>query len=280
MIAAASYELNGNPTLAPIAYEYQIESFSSYLAIEQDFYPVDRQNISDVDALTCMSTRLVDILPGVMLEDIFWNTEATHKTEGIWNSEETTYFQFEINFVPAAIVFAGLPNAEKTYDGATYNPHIVDPHKADPNINNGWNGVYQLDVNCRDCFPSSDVVYLHFKDLIAQDITSGKFVSALKASTSSTCQSYFAASSYAYVSFSESAAVTVGEIPPRPVHNLHLRYLWFLMFLLVPAAIVLYNRAYAADAGTMWLSKYEQDRETEMATTVDPAPVEGAEEEA
>jgi hypothetical protein len=211
-------------------------------------------------ALECMSNRLVDILPGVNFEDIFWTTSAITSTQGIWNHQETVYYQFDVNFVPQNVLFYGMPNAAVTYNGLPVNWQITDPSKEDDRVNQGWNGVYSQDKNCRDCFPSSDVVYLRFKDLIAEDVTSGKFLKNLQ----DDCAEIFESTNYAYASFSESAAVTEGAIPPRPDHDLHLEYVWFLMFLLVPAAWFLYTRVYKAQAGGNFLSAYDVDREAEM----------------
>lgn len=216
-----------------------------------------------------MSNRLVSLLPGVRFEDIFWTTSATTTTQGIWNHQETVYYQFDINFVPQNIIFQGLPNADKTYDGQDINWRINNPAKEDDHVNKGWNGIYSQNVNCRNCFPSTDVVYLRFKDLIAQDVTSGKFLKALQDDAGDddnedSCAELFEYTNYAYVSFSESAAVTTGQIPPRPHHNKHLEYVWFLMFLLVPATIVLYNRVYKEGAASNFLSNYNADKEAEM----------------
>lgn len=277
--ALLAYQIGDSPTLPPINWEYQIESFVTYLAIEQEAYPVNRHDMTTIDALTCISTRITELLPGVNFEDVFFNTSNIKHTQGIWNHQETTYYTIDINFVPQNIIWAGMPNADKTYKGEPYNPHQYPI--PDANAKNGFNGVYQDNINCRDCFPNHDVVYLRFKDLIAEDVTSGKFLDYLV--QESDCAATFEHINYAYVSFSQSAAITVGAIPPRPGHDRHLEYVWILFLLLVPVSIFLYNRVYNAGASTYWLSTYDADRVKESELTsagVEPTfyPEEGAAE--
>jgi hypothetical protein len=269
--AALAYDINGSPTLPPINWEYQVESFVTYLAVEQEGYPSTRQDMTTTAALQCMTDRIVTLLPGVQSEDVFWNTSAISATYGIWDHQETVFYEFNVNFVPQNIIFYGMPNYNKQYDGATpINWKITNPNKVnDDGVNKGWNGIYSQNVNCRDCFPSTDVVYLRFKDLIAQDVTSGKFLTHLQdGDDDSDCATIFATTNYAYVSFSESAAVTEGSLPKRRHHDKQLNYVWFLLFLLVPATIFLYNKVYNKGVSSYFLANYNEDREAEMVAAI------------
>lgn len=240
LLAAEAYNI-GSVTLAPIAGLYEQETFTTYLAIEQEGYPGTRKDMTTPAAYTCMTNRLISLLPGVRSEDIVWDTASTHFTYGIWNHQQTAFYQFDITYVPDSIGFKGMPNA-----------NVPD-----------YNGVYSETKNCKNCFPSKDVVYLRYKDIIAEDITSGKFLPAIRAAC--TAESNFATTNYAYVSFSDAASETIGSPVGAHGHNLHHEYVWFLMFLLVPVSIFLYRRVYHNDADKLWISAYEADRAAEIA---------------
>lgn len=238
LLVTSAYDIGVEP---PSKGFYQKESFTTYLTIEQEGYPGQRKNMTTDAAFTCMTNRLVTLLPGVVSDDIDWIKSAISYTYGIWNHQQSVYYQFDLSFLPDEVGFQKMPKANVP----------------------GYNGVYSEDKNCQNCFPSKDVVYLRYKDIIAEDITSGKFLKALK--TLCVAESNFATANYAYVSFSNVEQETLGEAISAHGHNLHLEYVWILMVLLIPVSIFLYRRVYEKDAANWWISTYDTDRAAELA---------------
>ena len=197
------------------------------------------------------------ILPGVNTEDLFWDTTTFGKNTGrpIWDSEETTYLSFQTDYVPENINFQ-TPNHDKTYNG---HPN--------PSWNNGYNGIAKENIDCRDCWNRPEVVYLQYKDILAEYITSTKFLRDMKDANvvGAQCADLFSVTTYAYVSFSAPADEWVGTNPKRRGQNAGLQNLWVLMLLLVPVSIVLY--IYYNAAGVGGTSKYDEDKakESELA---------------
>jgi len=112
LASCSGYSLNDSPTMPPIDHQYQMEAFISYLQIEQYGYPDARagHELDSLQGMECITNLVVAKLPGVIAADVFWNTSTFWHSFGIWNSEETYYMQFELDYVPESIGFQ-TPNA-------------------------------------------------------------------------------------------------------------------------------------------------------------------------
>jgi len=245
LAATLAFPIGGSPTLKPIDQQYIEEGFIVSLAIEQFAYPASRMSYTTPQALDCMTSLFVNLLPGVEGSNIFWNMSTVHYTWGIWNSEETTYIQFELDYVPQNIAYAASANGNVP----------------------GWNGVYKNDPNCRDCWDNPQTVYLQFKDLITNYVTNKQFLYDLMHNASGTntwCSENFKWATFAYVAVSQPDAEWLGTNPKRPGHNLGYQYLWILLGLLIPISYGFYQ-AYLASGWSSLVSKYDADRELEMS---------------